>query len=404
MFQSLSNPRSMYYAKIAKTCAKYGLTVNDWKENPHKLFLVDKKTREYVYKTFDPSRTISWFGKDYTWKDHIPTSFYNVIESEDLTWFHKTQTGLYQDNNEDDVEMVNVSDENNQFKKQKTSHESKTPESSATTSADKGSNKNQLPKTTSTDTEDKTANNKRPGSSSNTGDSTKRVKNTESSTTHIATGIAEIKTGGNTQSNITGPNTADQEELPQQRETPSGPEHNTRGSLQGEAGNLKIQKPLERYGIVKVITNMNTMKKFNNKVFLFISDNKELMNDLIELMYETYESGNVYNHNLTALSEDIKQYLKGYYYVVAWELPFNISYPTLALKLGHRYNKLYTFQKVIDDFDKVDEILEQAVIVRFKNDTQLLTLAEMVEKTQSDYKKYQDDGNKRKRARCSKFD
>lgn len=39
---------------------------------------------------------------------------------------------------------------------------------------------------------------------------------------------------------------------PMQIDTPAGPDHNTKGTLQGEAGNRKLQKPRVRYGIVEV--------------------------------------------------------------------------------------------------------------------------------------------------------
>lgn len=400
----MSNVKHNYYAKINRNLKKYSLTINEFKENPSLLFVKDISFRNYVYKTFSPHKPITWYGKPYTWANNIPSKFYNTIENENIQWFNDLITKDIFDDNEDD--LFNQADAETEIsppaKKSKTENSEETTDSSQTLQSDT---------TSASDTismQSGSSSNKRPSESDTSSANKKpalenqdRKDSNSASTTNLATGIAENTGATKSQGNPTGSGEVDQDNA-QQRQTERGNAHNERGTLQGEAGNLKIQKPLECYGIVKVKMNYN---KFVNKVFVFVSDDKELSNDLTELMEESYENSDIYTHKIELLNynADICAKIKNFIYIVGWRLPFNIGYPTLALKLGNRYNKILSFAKTVDNFDEVNEILEKAVVVRLKNDTQLLTLSENVAKANDDYTKYNNPASK-KRKLINKFD
>lgn len=398
---SRHSSKAQYYARINKTLRQYNITIEEYKANPYVLFERDVSFRNWVYNTFQPNTQFTWYGVKHVWSNLISPNMYNKIENENIEWSIALTNSQDFDNDEDLLHTSTDAENNQPFgtKKQKTSHEPQTPTSSKTDTEHTAESSNPVSEKPTIDS------NKRKSSGEEESTSNKRTasENTRSNTssgtattTNLATSIKGTTAEQSKQANPTGEVEVDQSNQ-QQLQTVDGNAHNQRGTVQGEAGNLKIQKRLEQYGIIKV--NMNYINKSISKIFIFVSDSKELCNDLIEIMEETYENGEVFTHKINIDDENIIAKLRGFEYIIAWKLPFNISYPTLASKLGNRYSKLITFTKNITDFENISQILETSVIVRFKNDTQLSTLAEAVEKAQQDYLKYnQPEEKKRKLA------
>lgn len=354
---SRNSAKSAYYAKIRKSLLKYDISFSTFKSNPASLFLRDAKFRSYVYTKFEPRETITWYTQDYRFSDNIPESFYNQIKSENNDWYD-----LLVADNTDSTEEDSISEQNNS--------------SNSNQSASKKFKPNQGEKRSNTDDTDLP--------------NKKKQSDVEAGVSNVATPIGATNSDQK-QSNPTGQGEVDQSK-DQQLPTTSGNEHNTRGTLQGEAGNLKVQKPLERYGIVKVNMSSYNRNCNNNRVFVFISNDKTLCNDLVEIMEETYESGEIFTHTITDMPDNLNDNIKTYKYIIGWKLPFNISYPTISLKIGNRYNSVLTFTKQIctDEYDndELNKILEHSVIVKFKNDVQILRVSEAVAKAQADSDKY----------------
>lgn len=393
--------KSSYYSIIIKTLKKYNLTLQQYKENPICLFVKDQNYRNYVYKSFKPHKGITWYGKQYIWAKHIPDSIKETIERENFEWFLNLEHNKDFENNFDDSD-VSTEAPSNQPSETEISADRHKESTSELSGSSKASTSGQQSTSTAEDT-----NKKRPGDQQ--GEPAKRTKSNEPAdeaiggTVNVATSIKG--TSGPKQANPTGEGEVDQQPDGHQLQTQRGNLPNQRGTLQGEAGNLKIQKPLEKYGIVKVNLTLLKSEMAQNKVYIFITDNKTLANDLVEIMEDTYENGDIVTafiaEPVNPLEHEREDYesLNGYVYIVAWKLPFNISYATLALKLGTRYNHVYTFTKMIPDFNDEDvpNLIKRSVIIKFKNAVQLLKLSEAATKCQEDQLKYRQPMEKKRK-------
>lgn len=367
--------KNSYYAKIKKALAKYNYNIEDFKENPICLFLKDKSFRHYVYETFKPFKRITWYKKPYQWSDHIPESFYSIIEVENFDWYAALSAQRdynFSDNDEDDLFSI----EDRPGPSRQTTGNTRSASPGPSNTAEK-------PPTAGTSSAAATAGAKR-----------KLEPTSDDHTTNVAKKIYDSSTGGPQQEQPTGQGEVDQSRNHQQLQTDRGNLPNQRGTLQGESGNLKIQKPLERFGVLKVnkscITTYihNKMYSFKQKTFIFLCNDKTLSNDLIEAMDVAYESGDIATHYIENVDEAIAEKMNGYNYIIGWKLPFNIGYPTLQQKLGTRFNKCITFTRNFENFDDFANIVEHIVIVRFKNNAAMPTLAEVVEKAQQDMNRY----------------
>lgn len=379
--------KSSYYAKIIKTLKKYDISLENFKHNPIELFKVDYSFRNWVYSRFPNANSdFTWYGNKYNWAKVIPSELYGQIENENLNWSIQLQHNNDFDNDEDDL-FLQANAETSVLpstKKQETSSEQETSKSSENLPTDSTKSTNSVPEKSMSSASGQKR--KDPPTDLSLKETDPKVaKNTEAGISNVASSIASNTTSKTTQAQPTGEGEVDQTK-DQQLQTPSGNAHNQRGTVQGEAGNLKIQKQLERYGIVKV---MSSFHKHIDKVFIFLLHDKELSNDLIEIMEETYENGAIFPHQI--------EYKEQTLYIVAWKLPFNIGFPKLLTVLGIRYSKTLIFTKNINDETNIEKTLEHAVLVRLKNDVKLFNLAETVERSQAEYEKYKTEPTKRKR-------
>lgn len=391
--------KSAYYARLSKTLKKHDISIEDYKASPYTLFAVDYNFRSWIYSKFSPTTDFTWYGNKLNWANLITPEMYSKIENENLQWSLKLQHSKEFDSDEDDLFLSANADSEvpSAPKKAKiTPTEQEAPTSSQKDATDSTSVQDPVPGTSGSMS---SSNKRKPEESSGSQPKKVAAENTAAGVSNLASKINAGTTEGGTQANPSGEGEVDQNK-DQQLQTPRGNAHNERGTLQGEAGNLKIQKPLEKYGIVKVRMSFN---KHITKVFIFLLNDKDLSNDLVEMMEETYESGEVFTHKIDLdVYSDIKEKLNGLAYIVAWKLPFNIGYPKIISVLGNRYGRVLTFTKNIDNIENINEILEHSLVVRVKNDVKLFTLAEAVERAQADYDKYKSEPKKRKRA--SRFD
>lgn len=125
---------------------------------------------------------------------------------------------------------------------------------------------------------------------------------------------------------------------------------NTGGTLSGEAGSRKQQKENIHFGYIKV--RMNSFK-YNSKHFCFLFTSKEQAYNIKELMGITYEHGNIIGFKYEKTIDE-SNYL---YYILVWNLPFNIGLTKLFEKLGTKIQKIkfltYNYVKA-QDVDEAD--------------------------------------------------
>jgi hypothetical protein len=390
---SFSNNKSTYYAILQKTLNKYQLTMDEYKKNPMVLFVKDKPYRNYVYKKFDPVKTYKWFGREFKWHDY--SSELNNFDTENDTWYSKLNSSVTADNdfhtsNDDSVPTTKGEDTQEEppplaVKKQKTHHdEPMQVEEPPTAESNTG---------------------KRPAETQDTleGEPKSKVTNVAKSLGEQARKFSAVAQAQETIQKIPG-GTSEVNQQPQtdlfQLQNNRGTDQNQRGTLQGEAGNLKVQKPLERYGIVKVY-NMNSYKNYKiTKLLIFVLECKVKSNALVELMDETYDSGTIYSTKYTNENNNKE------YYIIGWKLNFNIGFITLAEKLGTRYNATIVYTKNInfDNYntdEEIETLMRNSYRVRSDNDTQLYTLAENCQfehKKKTEASQYnQNNSNNRKR-------
>lgn len=403
-----SNKRE-FYARIIKTLKQYGLTLDQYTANPALLFINDSKFRSHVYKTFKPHQEIYWYNKKYTFSEHIPKNLYDSIKRENIQWYNQLINNSAEfDDNEDDLfeEILSDAEGEPPEKKSKSIEESKPEEK-------------QKPKTNS-ETKSDTTDTKKPGEHSQVSTNNVSEKSTatagvkRTNTETVGSASKKVATGGTTntantinekqvdnpQSSTLGQGEVDQNQAKQQIQTNKGNAPNQRGTVQGEAGSLKVQKTLLKYGISKV--NHTLLKNMNNsnKVFIFVVEEKSLANDLLELMEETYDNSITYVVNTANEDKKYLDVFQTHKYIIGWRLNFNVGFPRLLEQLGSRYAHLITFAKNLTDDEDIEKNILTSVLVRYKNNTQLLTLSELVDQAQENYKKYNSNSNaNRKRPR-----
>lgn len=405
---SKSNKRE-FYARIIKTLKKYNLTLDQYIADPALLFINDSKFRQHVYKTFKPHQEIYWYNKKYTFSEHIPKNVYDSIKRENIEWYNQLINNSAElDDNEDDLfeEILSDAEGEPASKKSKTEDTAKSKEKEE-------SKTNSEAKTAPKDTEKSgTHSEVSTNNVSTKSEATAGVKRTNTET--VGSAAKKVAVGGTTneatpinqqqvtnpQSSTLGKGEVDQDQAQQQIQTDTGNAPNQRGTVQGEAGSLKVQKTLLKYGISKV--NHTLLNKMNNsnKVFIFIVEDKALANDLLELMEETYDNAITYVVNTANEDKKYLDVFKTHKYIIGWRLNFNVGYPRLLEQLGTRYSHLITFTKNLADDEEIEKNILTSVLVRFKNNTQLLTLSELVDQAQENYKKYNNNSNaNRKKAR-----
>lgn len=338
----MSSSNAKYYSMLIKSLKQYGISLDEHKKNPSLYFMKDAKFRQYVYDKFDYNKEFTWYQKPLIWKDLLQNNNLDNFMIENSNWYSSTS-------------------EQNPDKRRKIDTE--------------GEDLEELPEIPSPSTETSTKQTKRPIEDSI------EVPPKKNKSLREETQTQNTVSTQNTVDKIPGGTSEVQQQVQQgskQLQTPRGTLQNQRGTLQGEAGNIKVQKPLERYGIVKVtkFKNMSYDNKVNN-IIIFASEDSKLMNLLMSLMDETYPSGNIYSTKYTDEECNIN------YLLVGWHLNFNIGYTKLYEKLGLKFSKIICYKKSFNhksysSDEEVHSFLIGSFAVRNECKTQLSTLAEAV--------------------------
>lgn len=190
-------------------------------------------------------------------------------------------------------------------------------------------------------------------------------------TTKVATSIKSVPLPA--QSEITG---SGQIEQPlQQVDTPQGTNLNEKGSLAGEAGNRKIQKP--QLSIGKVQVSEMSSSKMNNMLCIAFEDLElaKLFSDLLDGTWRTVDY-NCFNMKIND---------KLIYWVLV-NLTFNVKYSTLETKFGKcMRNSKYCFNKKIkpqewsENFDTIEQNFNTLINNQIKAEVSISTFDSCLE-------------------------
>lgn len=173
----------------------------------------------------------------------------------------------------------------------------------------------------------------------------------------------------------------------QQVETPRGPEHNTKGTLQGESGNRKIQKPIIRYGVIKVNMSEQTY------IFCFQSkDDTDNCCDVLDMHWPNIKIlcysekfNDISNHDFAVSTE---------YFICCVQLGFRINWTTLKSKLGEKiltdikYFQRQTIKESMDHPDEFKSIITGNLKVCFRNKIPSIDFNVEIEKENNFKKKF----------------
>lgn len=117
-----------------------------------------------------------------------------------------------------------------------------------------------------------------------------------------------------------------------QIDNPAGPDHNTKGSVQGEAGNRKIQRTI---GSVREPLRVNMVRQF---ILCFESKHKQEVNDFIALLDVYWTNVKMtsfkWNGELCIGKNENFNVKVDDYFVLCFKLDFKINYATLASKFS----------------------------------------------------------------------
>lgn len=333
--------KSRYYSVLKKTLSTYNIKLEDYKQNPSKYFQLNASFRNYVYGKFVFNQEFTWFGNKLKWSNILDEDIIAKFSNENNDWYSSSSSTDIPDKRQkldetgEDLEELPSTSENKEVKTN--SNKRTNPEKIEDTAVD---SKKSKPTSILKQTQQK-----------NTAEAANTIQ-------QIPGGTSEVQQGQTGEKQI---------------QTPSGTAQNQRGTLQGESGNIKIQKPLERYGIVKVNMSYNSKVNF---LIIFAYEDASIMNSLMELMDETYANGIIYATKTEVNSIN--------YMLVGWHLNFNIGYIKLFEKLGSRFTKVLSYKKPFNKAqyetdEDVHKFMTASFRVRKENNTQLYTIAENVE-------------------------
>lgn len=182
----------------------------------------------------------------------------------------------------------------------------------------------------------------------------------------------------------------------QQIQTAKGNDHNERGSLVGEAGNRKVQKPAgKHFGEIQVNSNMS-----RTLVFAFAAESiaKEFV-QLVDILY-----GHTKLQLTTFKLELFDNNKFGHlYFWVVLKLGFNMGYESMIKKFGLPLTKTkYVLIRNIPENIEEDEQsiihLKEILQILFTNRAGLTTMEELLEaeKKQKEYRENASTSKKRK--------
>lgn len=359
-------PKS-WYNWLSRQLAKYNLTVNDFKENPYQAYIKSPEIRAWMNKTFteqyNKKLPVKWFNKI--------LNFHDIFTDEEWNLAGNTST-IPKEDIEDIAEEGDPLPDNAQeltpSKRQKTTHEPQagpsrsnkpntsktTTKHTASTATDTTPQKKQRINPTNT-LKPKTATKQGPSP-----DQTAQVKKT--------LGFQETDSTTTEAQPVTGSSE-------QQVDTPAGPDHNTKGTLQGESGNRKIQKPQIRYGVIQVNIDMSEQS------YIFLFEEKDQADNCCDV-FEMHWS----NCKILCTTINIEKHSDKTYCLVVIQLGFKINWSTLLDKIGSKIIKdIYYFQRQVirEDFSNSEiflDIVKKNLNVCFRNNVVSLDIIKEAEK------------------------
>lgn len=160
----------------------------------------------------------------------------------------------------------------------------------------------------------------------------------------------------------------------QQVETSRGPEHNTKGTLQGESGNRKIQKPQKRYGIIKVIMADHT--------YIFLFNDKDATENCSDIFEMSWPSTKIF---CTSINIKIAE-KEDHYFLCAIQLGFRINWSTLYKRIGSKVFDDCTYlqrQIIKENMDNIDDFklkIQGNLNVCFRNNIPSINITDEIEK------------------------
>lgn len=145
---------------------------------------------------------------------------------------------------------------------------------------------------------------------------------------------------------------------PMQVDEPAGNSHNTKGTVQGESGTRKIQKPRGAvFGLIQVNMADETSKnQYNARNYQKTCNHYICVFKKVETAEKLFRIINITWQNIAIVNFKWEEY-----FVVAFELRFNIKWSTLKDKLGSPIQTTkYMYKKILNsNFDDEEALKEE---------------------------------------------
>lgn len=375
-----------YWSMINKLVKKYNLTLNDFKTDPVKLYAVSPEYRSWLHKSIkEPSRMRLANNKDYD----MLTAIANHPDKERLKkiMFTEAPKEWYDER----VELASVEEQRALFEEFNSDWPMEEIEPSTSSVTDTNTKK------PSSTTSEQSSSNKRPAEEPIPGHPIKATivdqkgtKRQSKVDEHFDAKKPNVQRGKTTKhqdstqveqkkaTSLTGTTTSQEptQSNPtgsQQVDTPSGPAHNQGGTVQGEAGNRKVQKPERRFGLIEVMATKNT------KTFVFGFKTPENAEAFLKLLNIIYPNQQVFTYKYT---EQLSPCTRDVFFVLM-KLSFNIGYTTLKNKVGTTLDNLIYFWhhtiNWIDDHDEMKKIAHEFIDLHVVNKVKSLVWEEIME-------------------------
>lgn len=346
-----------WYAWLKRELTSCDITIAEFKNNPRDAFLKSKAIRKWLTTAHKDNynNEIRWYNKPYKFSDHLT----------DVEW-HMDIGNLF---NHPYQITFNILLTDTTTETPTTPEDIDEPRSSK--EADSTSETQEEAPPTKKQRINPQQGVKRPNEDSESPlDTNKKVN---PGTTDEAQPIAGNASGNN-----------------HQVDTPTGPAHNTGGTLQGEAGNRKIQQPIERYGVLQVIMNASnnhspTSAERSNLTYIFCFDHKVDANDLADIVEMMYPSADI---ACKELEFDVKDE-KFSYFITCVQLGFRIKYSTLQDKIGKttvdslKYLQRQPISVNMNNKDKFWEQINNNLNLCFRKELPSVHFATEIQKEQS---------------------
>lgn len=323
--------KKQFWQFINRETKKYGLTVNDFKTRPHLLYMKSEYFRTWANRNItEPTKWPLKNGRTYNFIEAIHTDFPaadvdailqtapsnwtdSIISQREISEQRQTMDAL---NDADVNSLLAEMDVDEPMPSTSTDTVTKPSTSSQPSVASK------FPKTKTNVGQDPNSKSKKRPAGTEHQDSPQKGKAFKKATSITGQQTTDLPP----QSNPVGS---------QQVDTDRGPEHNTGGTLQGEAGNRHVQKKSSKFGLIEVMATVTKAYFFG-----FVSVAKaENFHKLLNIIYPSAKIfAFEYKEKLPSATRSI--------FFTVMKLNFNIGYKTLYNKFGNALDKLIYFYHV----------------------------------------------------------